>query len=224
MAWPRETNVHGTVSVTNGELTARQSDVLDAALSLLVETGANFTMTALARRASCSKETLYKWFGDRDGLMTATVQYQAAKVRVVAVDPAHLEAGTLREALVRFASDLLTVLTGETSVALNRAAIAHAGTDLPGLGRVVLQNGRYAIGRRLKPVLEAGRHAGLLRFTDAETAFRSYFGLVVRDVQIRLLLGDEFDTGSKAIKAEAETAVEQFLALFGADRTGRGSA
>ena len=54
--------------------------MLDAALRLMVEEGDRLTMTAVARRASCSKETLYKWFGDRDGLLTATVQWQASKV------------------------------------------------------------------------------------------------------------------------------------------------
>ncbi|MEP7241933.1 MAG: TetR/AcrR family transcriptional regulator, partial [Devosia sp.] len=66
--------------------TPRQQVVLTAALDLLVEAGDGLTMTAVARRASCSKETLYKWFGDRDGLLTATVQWQAAKVRVPLVD------------------------------------------------------------------------------------------------------------------------------------------
>ena len=49
--------------------TERQAEVLDAALRLLVEEGDALTMAAVARRASCSKETLYKWFGDRDGLL-----------------------------------------------------------------------------------------------------------------------------------------------------------
>ncbi|HUV32919.1 MAG TPA: TetR/AcrR family transcriptional regulator C-terminal domain-containing protein, partial [Devosiaceae bacterium] len=211
---------------TAGEagLTPRQGDVLDVALSLLVEAGEGFTMTALARRASCSKETLYKWFGDRDGLLTATVQYQAAKVRVVPVDAARLDAEGLADALTRFATDLLTVLTGEISVALNRLAVAHAGADRRGLGAVVLQNGRHAIGRRLKPVLEAGRAAGLLDFSDAEAAFRTYFGLVVRDIQIRLMLGDQFDISAKTIAAEATTAVEQFLVLCGTGGTGRAGA
>ncbi|TIV86474.1 MAG: helix-turn-helix transcriptional regulator, partial [Mesorhizobium sp.] len=64
---------------TSETLTERQQAVLDAALRLLVEEGDNLTMTAVARRASCSKETLYKWFGDRDGLLNATVQWQASK-------------------------------------------------------------------------------------------------------------------------------------------------
>ena len=64
--------------VPSEELTARQQDVLNAALRLLVEEGDALTMTAVARRASCSKETLYRWFGDRDGLLTATVKWQAS--------------------------------------------------------------------------------------------------------------------------------------------------
>lgn len=79
--------LQANADIDNGEaLTERQKAVLDAALRLLVEEGDNLTMTAVARRASCSKETLYKWFGDRDGLLTATVQWQASKVRVTAVD------------------------------------------------------------------------------------------------------------------------------------------
>ncbi len=43
-------------------------------------------------------------------------------------------------------------------------------------------------------MLEAGREAGLLAFDDTETAFRTFFGLVGRDVQIRLLLGDTLES------------------------------
>ena len=64
-------------------------------------------------------------------------------------------------------------------------------TEDNGLGAIVLDNGRFTMGKRLKPVLEAGRDARLLRFDNSETAFRTFFGLVVRDVQIRLLLGEK---------------------------------
>ena len=51
--------------------------------ALLVEGGDRaLTTAALARAANCSKESLYKWFGDRDGLLTATVRWQASKVRM----------------------------------------------------------------------------------------------------------------------------------------------
>ncbi len=205
-----------TLSIGEDNLTERQRDVLDAALGLLVDGGDGLTMTGVARRASCSKETLYKWFGDRDGLLTATVQWQAAKVRMVPVDRETLTAKSLAIALEKFGRDLLSVLAGDISVALNRLAVTHAGQEKRNLGAIVLENGRYAMGRRLKPVLQAGRDAGLLSFEDCETAFRTFFGLVVRDVQIRLLLGDRMELDEQTIAADARRAREQFFALYGA--------
>jgi AcrR family transcriptional regulator len=204
------------IKVSDETFTPRQQDVLTAALDLLVESGDGLTMTAVARRASCSKETLYKWFGDRDGLLTATVQFQAAKVRMPKVDRRHLDAATLRDSIEQFGRDLLGVLTGETSVVLNRLAVTHASAEKHGLGAIVLENGPLAIRRRLKPVLEAGRDARLLRFDNSEEAFRTFFGLVVRDTQIRLLLGDPIKLTPQDIDAEAKAATTQFLTLYSA--------
>ncbi|MEF2553068.1 TetR/AcrR family transcriptional regulator C-terminal domain-containing protein [Aurantimonas sp. A2-1-M11] len=198
-------------------MTERQGAVLDAALRLLVEARRPLTMTAVARAASCSKETLYKWFGDRDGLLTATVQWQASKVRGVPVGAEAASRERLAAHLTQFARDWLTVLSSPTSVALNRLAIAEAGSKTADLGAIVLHNGPFAMARRLKPALEAGRAAGLVRFDDADDAFRSFFGLVVRDVQIRLLLGDRQALDRDAVARDAERATHQFFTLYGVD-------
>ena len=198
-------------------LTERQQAVLDAVLALMVEQGGELTMNAVARRASCSKESLYKWFGDRDGLLTATVRWQASKVRTGNYDRTRLDALALRDSFIRFAANWLGVISSPTSIALNRFAIAQAGARAPGggLGAIMLANGRFAIGARLKPVLEAGREAGLIDFDDTETAFRSFIGLVGRDVQIRLLLGDTLSLTPAEIERDAARATDQFLALYG---------
>ena len=82
----------------------RQEEVLDAVLDLLVEGGDALTMSAVAQKASCSKETLYKWFGDRDGLLTATVHWQASKVRVGSYDGARLDVSAVQASLERLRS------------------------------------------------------------------------------------------------------------------------
>jgi len=208
------------IQARSDELTPRQQVVLTAALDLLVEAGDGLTMTAVARRASCSKETLYKWFGDREGLLTATVQWQAAKVRIPAVDRRTLDPGSLKASIQQFGRDLLGTIAGTTSVTLNRLAVSHAADD-EGLGAIVLENGRFSMGKRLKPLLEAGRDARLLRFENSELAFRTFFGLVVRDVQIRLLLGESLSLTPKEIEQDAERATEQFLQLYGVERGAR---
>lgn len=200
---------------TGVNLTDRQKDVLNAALELLVEGGDSLTMAGVARRASCSKETLYKWFNDRDGLLTATVQWQASKVRVVPVAREGLDEESLFTSLEHFARDWLLVLSGSTSIALNRLAVSHAGSGKSDLGEIVLNNGPSAMARRLKPVLETGRDANLLDFDDIDEAFASFFGLVVRDKQIRLLLGDHHEVSDAEIIRDARTATRQFFALYG---------
>ncbi len=113
----------------------RQNDVLEQALRLLVEGGDRALTTAsIARAANCSKESLYKWFGDRDGLLTAMVRWQASKVRVVPVAREKLDAESLFSSLEHFARDWLLVLSGPTSIALNRLAVSHTASGKSALG------------------------------------------------------------------------------------------
>jgi AcrR family transcriptional regulator len=203
-----------TATANPERLTPRQQQVLSAALDLLVESGDRLTMTAVARRASCSKETLYKWFGGRDGLLAAIVQWQAAKVRIPPIDRETLDTPVLGSILRQIARDLLATIAGEVSIALNRLAIAHATTEGSEIAAIMRAHGPAIVRRRCVPVLEAGRARGLLGFAGGEEAYRTFFGLVVRDTQIRLLLGEQVRLDSRAIEAAADAAVAQFLDLF----------
>lgn len=195
----------------------RQNEVLEQALRLLVEGGDRALTTAsIARAANCSKESLYKWFGDRDGLVTAMVRWQASKVRVVPLAREKLDAESLFSSLEHFARDWLLVLSGQTSIALNRLAVSHAASGKSALGDIVLSNGPVAMAKRLKPVLKMGQEAGLLAFDDIDEAFRAFFGLVVRDMQIRLLLGDRLELADAVVIRDARRATKQFFALYGA--------
>lgn len=207
-----------TLHVDMESLTERQQAVLDATLAVMVEEGDSLTMTSVSRRASCSKETLYKWFGDRDGLLTATVRWQASKVQIPNVDRARLDRAALVAALEQFAANWLRVISSETSIALNRMAVSHAASGKDSLGSIVLKNGRNAMALRLRPLLETAREAGLLAFDEADEAFRTFFGLVLRDVQIRLLLGDAIKLSGQHIAVDAARATGQFMALYGSNQ------
>jgi len=73
-----------------------------------------------------------------------------------------------------------------------------------------------AMAKRLKPILEMGQEAKLLAFDDIDEAFRAFFGLVVRDMQIRLLLGDRLELTDEVVIRDARRATKQFFALYGA--------
>lgn len=189
--------------------TSRRDAVLAAVLRLLVSDGAGVSTSRIAQAASCSKETLYKWFGDRDGLLTATVQWQAARVAMPAMPQAGLTREALAAALESFATSWLTVITGEASIALNRAAVAHPAS----LGQIVLENGPLAMQARLAPVFEAADAAGLIAIDSPQAAFSSFFGLVIGDIQIRLLLGEALAFTPEQIQQRAHFAAARFIQL-----------
>lgn len=193
----------------------RQATVLERALGLLVAGGEKALTTAgIARAANCSKESLYKWFGDREGLLAAMVTYQASKVRT----PAFLHAVPGRDEYVRhleiFAEDLLNVLGGEVSLALNRLAIGEATRDGARLGLLVREHGRLPIERRARALLELGRRHGYLEFADPRETYELFYGLIVRDSHVRTLLGETPDPASSHPKRAVE-AVDRFFRLCG---------
>ena len=195
------------------EFSPRQNEVLEQALRLLVEGGEKaLTTSGLARAANCSKESLYKWFGDREGLLAAMIAHQAAKVRTHERSGERLTADVLREHLELFARDLLEVLSSDVSLALNRLAIGQSHREGSKLGKLLLEHGRRQIDRRAMALIDQGKRAGLLRFDNADAAYHTLYGLIVSDLHVRMLIGEP---GLKDNARQAQKAVDAFLALHG---------
>ena len=192
----------------------RQQEVLAAVLDLMVEEGDGFSMASVAKRASCSKETLYRWYGDRDGLLTATVRWQASKVIMPRLDGGELSREIFCKTLQEFAESWLAVLTSDVSIALNRLAVSHAGNARTNLGRIVLENGPLAMRQRLSPIFRIGNELGFI-VVDEDEAFRMFFGLVVADVQIRVLLGDFARPDVSEMRRVSDDAVKRMMKLYG---------
>ena len=196
-----------------GEQAARRHAALDAALAELVASGAErTTMQAVAARAGCSKESLYAWFTNRDGLLAALIERQSEQVNT-AVAAALNGAAPPRETLIGIAANLLRLLTGEASLALNRAAMTSAE-----LAALLLRHGRHTTGPLIEAFLSRMAADGTWHVDDPAEAFQLFYGLVVRDVQIRALLGEV--PAAPPSRFEAEVAVDRFLALLG-QRPGR---
>lgn len=106
-----------------------------------------------------------------------------------------------------YATGLLALLTSEGSIALNRASMSS-----PAIATVLLAHGRHRVGPLVETYLARLADDGHLDISDPRDAFELLFGLVVRDTQIRVLLGESVPTASQ-ITARAERAVAQFLVL-----------
>ena len=202
----------------------RQTAVLEAALKLLVDGGdKGFTTARLARAANCSKESLYKWFGDRDGLLAAIVTHQASRVRIIDAAALPETRDEFEAALQLFAEDLLTVLLSDTSLALNRLSVGSVRGEAPGVGAVLLERGKRRIEERARRLLEAGKTGGHIVFADAADTYRTLYGLIIGDLHINALLGDAGAVSSLSTGDRARAAVARFLTLYAPAQAGSNS-
>lgn len=168
------------------------------------------TMSEVARRAGASKETLYAWFGSKEGLAAALIRSEGeASVGAVrrALSGPQGSGAEVRERLQSYATGLLTLLTSPVSVALNRAAMGR-----PDLAALLLEHGRHRIGPLVTEYLAALSTAGQIEVSDPASAFELLYGLVVRDTQIRVLLGEAAPSDS-FLRKRAVEAVNIFLRL-----------
>lgn len=192
--------------IPDAELATRRSEVLDAALAELVAVGyERVTTEGIARRASASKQTLYRWFGDRAGIFTALIARNGDAVAAT-LDVERLE-GDAASVLRTFARALLRLLLGPESVALNRAAMAS-----PELAAALRAAGRGRVEPVMRAWLAERNRQGDLAVAAPAEAFTTLIGLVVADRQVRVLLGEEPPTEPER-DACADRGVAQFLAL-----------
>lgn len=110
--------------------------------------------------------------------------------------------------------NVLRLLLGARSLSINRAAIAAANTS-PELGRILAAKGRETTRPLVERYLNAQHDAARLNVPDVGEAFEVLMGLLVRDLQIRTLLGVAQPLRGRALERRAEAAVEAFLRLYG---------
>ncbi|GFE49492.1 TetR family transcriptional regulator [Roseobacter cerasinus] len=164
----------------------RQEQIETAAYEILETRGYGGTsMQSIAKTARASNETLYRWYGDKQGLFLALVARNAADVK----DSLETELQTDHDGLSILhviGPKLLRLLTGDRAVALNRAAAADSTGEL---GGALSKAGRESVVPLLEQVLLRAREAGQLGFDDTSEAVALYLDLLIGDQQIRRVIG-----------------------------------
>lgn len=190
----------------------RKQQIETAAYKVLEAKGYGGTsMQGIAKEVRASNETLYNWYGDKQGLFQALVSRNAEEVK------GHLEAEleTDHDALSILGTlgpRLLELLTGDRAVALNRAAAADSSGEL---GETLSKAGREAVFPLLKQVLLRARQEGQLKFEDTDEAVGLYLDLLIGDQQVRRVIG-QLPSPSKAFCEErSKRAVRHIRKILG---------
>jgi len=189
----------------------RQSQIETAAYEMLEEKGyAGTSMQGIARRARASNETLYNWYGDKQGLFKALVARNAAEVKaLLSAEPSPGEDGF--SILRRLGPRLLGLLLGNRAVALNRAAAADPSGEL---GEAIARAGRETVVPLLEKVLDDLRRSGQLAFERTDEAASLYVDLLVGDLQIRRVIGRLQAPTDDFCEARSERALARLIAVL----------
>ncbi len=185
----------------------RHETITAAAYSLLAEKGYDgASMLSIAKLAKASNETLYRWYGDKQGLFCALVQDNAAQTAAELKqairgdkDPMHT--------LEHVAPVFLTMLLGDRAVLLNRAAASEPTGEL---GAALSAGGRDAVMPLFVDVMVGITGNDRER---AELLARAFLGLLVGDLQIKRVIGVEKTPTEAQIKNRVTEALGVFRKL-----------
>ncbi|MEP0942573.1 MAG: TetR/AcrR family transcriptional regulator [Rhizobiaceae bacterium] len=192
----------------------RRLQILRATLRLLRKHGSAITTAQIAAEAHCSKETLYNWFGDRDGIMLALAHEQANGMRQAMADRFASAQGNLEARLSSCATLLLDIMTGDAALAVNRVAMAQCSSEDSEIGRAVMSDWSEQVAAPFMELFQQGNESGELAVHSPQEAFENFVGLLVGDRQRRLLLGEDMRPEPAAMKAIAAKAVQRWLILY----------
>jgi AcrR family transcriptional regulator len=186
-----------------GGRTARTRDaVLTAALDELRRHGhARLSIDTVARRSGVARATIYRRWGDRDGLVLDVVGWFGAAQATVP------DTGRFEEELRLWARSIAAMLTDPTSAALVRAVLA---TD-PQSGHAVRQQFWRTRRDLVRPVVERALDRGEIPAgSDVDEVIRH----VGAPLYYRFLVLDEPVTPADADLAAAVTALAGRSGLF----------
>ena len=181
----------------------RRAEIEKAAYELLQTKGyLGTSMLSIAKQAKASNETLYRWYGDKNGLFKTMVESNARATREALA--AAIRDGTDPIAALRHVAPiLLSMLLGQEAISLNRAAAADESGEL---GRAIAEGGRDSVFPLIETLMRRGLESGALAAPSPSAAADWFLSLLIGDLQIRrvnrtLPLPSDMDVHARASAA-----------------------
>jgi AcrR family transcriptional regulator len=193
----------------------RRLRIEDAAYAVLQDKGYKGTsMLAIAKKAGCSNETLYRWYGNKQALFASLVVANAEILKPQIEQLIHADGDTIEE-LRLLGPRLLDVVTSRKAVALNRAAagdVYHTKT----LGAAIAEGGKNTIAPLVGQLIQNGLDRGFLQGGTAQQIGQIYIALLIGDVQIQRAIGVIHELTPQERNNRADRACAVIQKLYGA--------
>jgi AcrR family transcriptional regulator len=191
----------------------RRKAMIEAAYSLFIEKGyASVSVDDIIRVSKGSKTSLYKFFGNKEGILKAVIESLAEEF----LREIHLEfpsAKTAREALNRVGMVFADLALSDKAINQHRHAVAHAKV-FPDLAKLWYESGPKQTMDGFADFLEKETAAGRLRIADPARAAWFFLGMIIFHDNMRRLVCLPQSKRAE-LKETVSEAVEVFLAAYG---------
>lgn len=186
------------------QLNKKAEQILQGALPEFLEHGYAATrMDQVAKTAGVSKQTLYSYFDDKEGLFTALVQYVACKkFRLVWSKPLK---GEPREVLTQLAERIITEINDPNHLCFVRLIIAESGKH-PELSQLFLENVAKPAIAIFKGYLKEHPE---LKIKDPEVIAHIFVGTLIHNILTQNML-----SGQEIIPMEPERLIDNLVNLI----------
>ena len=191
----------------------KRDAIIEAATACFLANGFGATsMDKVAAAAGVAKQTLYHYFGNKNGLFEATLRHVTGQVTHVLFDHQPLDRGPA-ETLRRFGRDVLEMTLRPQSVAFMRLLITEAGKHREVIETLFRQT-LDGVSNTLADYLSKQADHNRLRFDDPNHAARMFLGSLTGEIRLRALLGaPPFITPTEREK-HLNATVDAFLRAF----------
>jgi AcrR family transcriptional regulator len=193
----------------------KRREIIRVAAETFQELGFERTsMLTIAERMRGSKQTLYNYFGSKEELLRAVLDFDVGEVADQALRELSKEK-SLRKGLARLGEIYLARQLAP--LAISNFRIVSTQPVESGLGEDFYQNILCANWKRVADAFKKLMTEGQLRRADPWLAAMHFKGLVLQDLLERQLLGAAKRIDASEIEGAAKHAAEAFLRIYGAE-------
>ncbi|ATC33648.1 TetR/AcrR family transcriptional regulator [Caulobacter vibrioides] len=190
---------------------AKTEAILDAAVEVIGERGLAAPMSAIARHAGVSKQTVYNHYGSKAELMRALMQRRVESITASLREPGAVDNPT--EALEAYARSVLETVITTKRYSMMRVIILGSG-EMPDIAQEVFEAGPLNARRQLAAFLETETRLGRMKVEDFDQAAEFFSGMVMGHSQLRSLLRLPSDKTQEQFGRLAREAAERFMRAY----------
>lgn len=184
--------------------------LLDSATALFLEHGYDaVSLDDIVNHAGGSKTSIYKYFGNKDGLFKSICDYRRQQFfKELNSSFEHLPSD-LRAYLVETLVNFYYHLKRSDNAAFIRMILEQSQRN-PEIAMYIHENGPKQIQKSISNILELADQTGMLHCKNPFFSAQIYFG-ILRNLEWRIVMGVPFDDNDQETIEYIEYAVDLFL-------------